>query len=264
MKLINWIKNKYRYYYDLWTIHRNGFVAGGYSVKDYVYEANFDVEDVDSYETVDLRSTSSSVRDQRDTQFCVSFAVGSRVERLLFEVSGQRFRRVSPIYTHYYTRFKHGWPDENKGVSIRWYLDTLFEKGFVYTEVMPFTTPYLRVPEDWQDELGYMSRDLYLKDYFRYIIRPKNVRHALKDGYTVIFGIPLNKTFYGNKTGYVKDVPPNNYYHAMEVEGFIDSEQVYICKNSWNKSRGDNGYFYIPYTYFHDHAIDCWVVRKKS
>ncbi|MCK4500699.1 hypothetical protein KAU11_09375 [Candidatus Babeliales bacterium] len=255
MNIIYYIK-------DRW-FRGKGIVKARKSKKDYIYEEHFKISGSSEFETVDLRSTSSRVRDQRDTQFCVSFGVGSRLARLMREVSGQSFRIVSVLYNHYYTRLKHGWADENKGVSIKYYLDSLFKKGFVYEGAMSFKKPYLRKPMHEDDVLAQFVRARYLKDYEYYLIQSKNVREALKDGYTVIYGLELNNSFYGNTDGYTDNSKPNGYNHCMELEGFIDEERVHISKNSWGIWRGDKGYYYIPYEYFENNAFDCYVVRKK-
>jgi C1A family cysteine protease len=45
--------------------------------------------------------------------------------------------------------------------------------------------------------------------------------------------------------------------------GYQDSEQRFICRNSWGEQWGMRGYFTIPYAYLIDThlASDFWTIR---
>lgn len=50
--------------------------------------------------------------------------------------------------------------------------------------------------------------------------------------------------------------------HAIEIVGYNDKLQSFICKNSWGKSWGMHGYFLLPYSYLtnNDLASDFWTI----
>ena len=257
--LFNWFWS----WVDKKRFNSSGLVKQRRSKKDYLYEDHFKIAgSSNELSIIDNFFADEKPLNQRTTELCVGFVGRSRLERLMREVSGQKHRRASILFTHYFTRLKHGWAGENRGVSIRYYLQTLFKVGFVFESTMSFKKDYLRKPQAEDVELGQFIKERYLKDYEYYLVQPKNVREALKDGYTLFIGLPLNESFYNNKTGLVKDMPPNNYLHCMELGGCDDATRLYKHKNSWGYS-GDEGMFYIPYDYFEKHAFDCWVLRKK-
>ena len=44
--------------------------------------------------------------------------------------------------------------------------------------------------------------------------------------------------------------------HSMAIVGYDDTRRVFIVRNSWGESWGDNGYFYLSYDYFSDDAFN--------
>jgi C1A family cysteine protease len=51
--------------------------------------------------------------------------------------------------------------------------------------------------------------------------------------------------------------------HAVTAVGFDDSKNLFTVRNSWGTSEGDQGYFYMPYTYLLDSSLssDFWTIR---
>jgi C1A family cysteine protease len=97
------------------------------------------------------------------------------------------------------------------------------------------------------------------------------MKGCLASGFPFVVGILVYDSFEGltvAKTGYVP--MPNTKTeqilggHAVICVGYNDSKSVWIMKNSWGSSWGDNGYFYLPYNYLLNSKLagDMWTIKK--
>jgi C1A family cysteine protease len=43
--------------------------------------------------------------------------------------------------------------------------------------------------------------------------------------------------------------------HAVPIIGFDDLKQRFLCQNSWGKSWGNSGFFYLPYKVYQNTKI---------
>lgn len=253
--------------------HRTpGMIPQDESEKDYKYEDHFEVpsaEDDTPAEVIDLRSKLKVAVNQGSTQACTGFAVGAMCEYLLASEYEKGWRKISPLFNWYWGRVKHGYPTQNKGVWLRYSLDELFDKGFVYEQTMPFKSPYLREPTGFEMQLANMVKTLYFtkKRFGYYLLQAGNtemVRDAIKNKNPIVFGMWLNNSFYGNRDGVITESVKNGSAHAMLIVGYDDEKQCYIVRNSWGRSWGDKGYCYVPYDYLHANSFDMWTIRRKA
>ncbi len=53
--------------------------------------------------------------------------------------------------------------------------------------------------------------------------------------------------------------------HAVLCVGYDDSKLLFICRNSWGTDEGEDGYYYMPYSYVTGNlASDFWVIRTVA
>jgi hypothetical protein len=155
---------------------------------------------------------------------------------------------VSPLWIWYWGKQLHGWPNENKGVWIRYTLKALLDKGFVYEPLYP-VSERLNPPSD----LALMSRytNEVLSGYFAYYsLSPSQIKDALAKGRCVVVALNLNKSFYGNTDGIL-------------VVGYDDDQQHFIMHNSWSSVWGDSGDCYVPYSYALSNVSEAWTLDYK-
>ena len=72
----------------------------------------------------------------------------------------------------------------------------------------------------------------------------------------IIFGFTVYSSFMAASNGIIP-VPDTTTEtleggHCTCIIGFDDSNQWFICANSWGTDWGDKGYFYMPYAYIND------------
>jgi C1A family cysteine protease len=65
----------------------------------------------------------------------------------------------------------------------------------------------------------------------------------------MVGGFAVYSDFYSYTSGVYKRTPGATLrgYHAISVIGYTDTEQAWICKNSWGTGWGDSGFFKIGY-----------------
>lgn len=65
----------------------------------------------------------------------------------------------------------------------------------------------------------------------------------------MVGGLAVYSDFYNYTSGVYKKTPGSTLrgYHAVSVIGYTDTEEAWICKNSWGVGWGDNGFFKIGY-----------------
>ena len=98
-----------------------------------------------------------------------------------------------------------------------------------------------------------------------------SMKGCLVNGFPFVVGIQVFSSFETEvvtNTGYI---PMPNIQteqllggHAVICLGYNDTKGVWIMKNSWGSSWGDNGYFYLPYNYLLSNKLtgDIWQINK--
>jgi len=96
-----------------------------------------------------------------------------------------------------------------------------------------------------------------------------SMKNALNNGYPFVVAILLYESFEFDsvtKTGFNGNVATEKLLggHAVVCVGYNNIKQCWIMRNSWGKSWGDNGYFYLPYAYLLDSNLssDLWTINK--
>ena len=212
-------------------------------------------------EVVDLRENFHVSRDQKWLQACTGFATAGLIEYLLQQHYGKSYRDVSPLYLWFYGKKLHGWEGKNLGVNLRNSLKALYNHGFEFERNMPFKSNYLRSPLISNDITGYTTLK-YLERTNYYTLTPGLAKDALSKGRPIVFGLKLNKSFYGNKSGIISNEKNDGSSHAMLLLGYDNINEFFIARNSWGSRWGDNGYCYIPFDYFFENAHNLWTIDE--
>jgi C1A family cysteine protease len=93
------------------------------------------------------------------------------------------------------------------------------------------------------------------------------LQSCLAEGYPFVFGFTVFESFQAiTKNGMMPMPKPKEQRlggHAVMAVGYDDAKKMFIVRNSWTKNWGDQGYFYMPYSYISDtnRADDFWTIR---
>jgi hypothetical protein len=99
-------------------------------------------------------------------------------------------------------------------------------------------------------------------------VRVKSVKKSLAEGYPVVLGFTVAKSFYKPTGGIWRPQPTDagatgqHGRHAMVVVGYDDNYQggCFHILNSWGTKWGSGGYIWVPYADFADYALCAFQV----
>jgi C1A family cysteine protease len=214
---------------------------------------------------VDLRPYCSPVENQGAVGSCTGQAFAGVLEYLDRRDDGAH-ADVSRLFIYYNERRIEGTTDEDAGAYIRDGIKALKEWGACDEYLWPYRESwfaYKPSEEAYQDAL---KRRIVA--YYR-VSSLGDLRAALADGNPVVFGFMVFASFESAevaRTGIMPMPTADDEFrggHAVLCVGYCDETRRLIVRNSWGASWGDNGYFYMPYSYINDPGLssDFWVIR---
>ena len=204
--------------------------------------------------SIDLRKYFSSIKNQGQLGACTSFSMVSVIEYILRKYLKDN-TDLSESFVYYNGRALSNETNLKKGMTFSNALKAVQENGVCVERLWPYREDnYSERPKD----------DAYTEAQKRRITEAKNVKvdiddvkSAIAQGYPVVISLHVFKTFHQNKDGVVKlplnpDFGEKDKYHAMVVCGYDDKTRYFYVRNSWDTDWGDEGYCYIPYSFFRD------------
>jgi C1A family cysteine protease len=95
---------------------------------------------------------------------------------------------------------------------------------------------------------------------------------CLASGYPFLVGISVYESFESQQVAQTGMVPMPQWGerllggHCVAVVGYDNSQQRFLCRNSWGTSWGQQGYFTIDYGYLTNYSLasDVWTIRQVS
>lgn len=185
------------------------------------------------------------------------------------EFSAAGFQPFSRLFIYYNERDIEGDTDQDGGAQIRDGVKSLANLGscseltWPYDEAEEFQKPS---PEAYNEALNHKITSYLSLDE----TDASNLKGCLAAGFPFVFGFSVFQSFESAavvQTGEVPMPSPDESClggHAVLAVGYDDQKGHFIVRNSWGEAWGDNGYFYLPYSYVTspDLASDFWTIRK--
>lgn len=201
-------------------------------------------------DAVDLRDFLTPVRNQGSLGSCCVFATTSMYEYLLKKADNVN-HDLSERYVFYYTNILKGKPEG--GASYKTVLDAIAENGVCDESLCPYDL------DKMQEEPSIQARNAAqahrVTEAMNVNVCHEHITSAVSEGYPVGISLKLFESFGETYKGFVSYPTEDELasgetgYHAMVVVGYSERDKVYIVRNSWGESFGDNGYCYIPFSY---------------
>jgi C1A family cysteine protease len=213
---------------------------------------------------VDLRSKMPPIYDQGQLGSCTSNALCGLVGYDNPEIIGSR------LFVYYNERLLENTVSSDSGASLADGIKSLQKYGVCQETLWPYDISKFTVcpPTNCYDD-ALQNVALEVKNIKNDLITMKT---SLANGWPFVVGILVYKSFmsaYTTQRGYVT-MPSRGEKllggHAVVCVGYDDLKKVFIMRNSWGKTWGDNGYFYLPYTYLTSSLLtsDLWNIQTMS
>src|SRR3954452_19934571 len=217
---------------------------------------------------VDLRSNCPPVYDQGHLSSCTANAIGAAFE---FDRIKQKSPDFMPsrLFIYYNERKMEGTVSEDAGAYIRDGIKSIAKQGVCKEIDWPYKINKFAVAP---------SQSCYTKalkytalSYFS--LNNGNIdelKSCLAAGFPFIFGFTIYASFFNADTnGGIVPMPGQERIEggpAVLAVGYDDGKGRFMIQNSWGASKGERGYYYMPYQYLTNTILadDFWTIRRVT
>jgi len=220
---------------------------------------------------VDLRDQMPPIYDQGQLGSCTAQALAAAFD-FNRQKQGVPFMDPSRLFIYWNERELEGTVDVDAGAQLRTGVKVLVRFGTPDEETWPYAVKkFAKKPSAAAYEEAERNQTL---TYQRILCSAdgtcSDMFSCLNEGFPFVTGFTVYESFesaHATKTGMIplpkKDEQPLGG-HAIVVVGYDMAKEHFICRNSWGKDWGDDGYCYMPFTYLQraDLAGDQWTLRS--
>ena len=221
-------------------------------------------------ERVDLRDRCTPVEDQGQIGSCTANAVVGAME-YHFMVSQGWSPDLSRLFVYYNSRRLRGTVMQDTGATIPEAMASLLAYGSCKEELWPYNPMLfaMQPPPNAYDS----AREHSAMQYAR-VDKVNGSIHALAEGIPVVFGTMIPSRCYEEaaKTGVMPQATDAERRgrpgggHAMLMVGYDKPRRMFLVRNSWGRSWGEDGYCWIPFDLmdFFSPADQFWIVMTLA
>jgi C1A family cysteine protease len=214
---------------------------------------------------IDLRPfMSKTIKDQKSLGACTGFGTG-----LLHSYAAARQNvalNSSPLFIYYNARLLEGTVGFDAGAEIRNAIKGIALYGACDEVAWPYRISYFsRRPGTAAYSQGSKRQALV---YQRIDNENLNlIKARLASGHPVVIGMGVYESFEYIGSDGLMPMPHRSEQllggHAVALVGYNDYKKRFIARNSWGKSWGHKGDFYIPYPFVGStsYCDDCWTIE---
>ena len=217
---------------------------------------------------IDLREYFSPTLNQSFLPSCTAFAVASSLEYLAIK-NNQQHIDISKLFLYFEGRALQNEVNELSGTSIYSSFDQLKKTGACFESTWPYDVA--KANDKPNNDAYEEARQYKLDEAKRVLIKEDHIKWAIAEGYPVIVGLRIYKSFYLAKNNGLVPYPSdqelgddNRGNHAVLLVGYSESEKYFLARNSWGTDFGEKGYCFIPYDYIANAELchDAFIITK--
>jgi C1A family cysteine protease len=226
--------------------------------RDYIYKS--DSTEV-LREVVDLREWDTIVESQYDLGSCASNALTNAYELCVRRMYPEYFTHLSRLFIYYNTRVEYGDVQSDQGMFLRDGLKSLAKFGVCSEQLWPYDVRNFNYmpPEECYKDAEKRKILTYQK-----LISVYYITEILNHNKPVVFGMQIYESFMDlNERISTVNFPGRKERslggHAMCMVGYDSKQRLFLAKNSFGSSWGDQGYCWIPFDYIRQEGYDIWT-----
>ena len=221
---------------------------------------------LDDIKVVDLRSKCPPVYDQGKLGSCTANAIAGAYEFDEIKQGEPEPFTPSRLFIYYNERVMEKNVSKDNGASIRDSVKTINKDGICKESTYPYNITKFadKPPQECYDE----AKNHKCVEYKRVKQTLEQLKQCLIDGFPIVFGFHVYESFKQTGTTGIAPIPKNGEKleggHAVMITSFFEDKKAFLIRNSWGKSWGLDGYFYMPYEYILNPKLagDFWTIRK--
>lgn len=245
------------------TNYKLGCLAALPDHRDFVYKATPPPHFPPS---LDLRPSFFSVWDQGQIGSCTAHAIGAQFRYRLIKENLVGWM-PSRLQIYYDSRALEGTIASDSGAQMRDVYKTLNLVGTGEEKFWPYDTSKFRQRPN-QLVYGSAKHSHHKAVQYHKALNPDvDWKVALMAGLPVAIGFVVYASFFDTGSDGMMKMPASNESqeggHAVLIVGWNDGNQAWIVRNSWAASWGDQGYFYMPFSFARNsnYVFDAWVLQ---
>lgn len=226
--------------------------------RDYIYKS--DNKEV-LRESVDLREWDTIVESQDDLGSCAANAITNSYELCVNRMYPEYFVHLSRLFVYYNTRLEHGNIEKDDGMFLRDGMKSLSKYGVCNEELWPYDiNKFNLIPS----EEAYKDAKKRKIVKYQKLISIYYITEVLNYNKPVVFGMTIYDSFMDlneriSTVNFPSRKENNLGGHAMCMVGYDLQKRLFLAKNSFGTSWGDNGYCWIPFDYIRQEGYDIWT-----
>jgi C1A family cysteine protease len=226
--------------------------------RDYIYRSdNTEV----LRESVDLRKWDTIVESQKSLGSCSSNALTNAYELCVNRMYPEYFTHLSRLFVYYNTRLEYGDIQKDEGIYLKDGLKSLTKFGVCSEELWPYDLE--KFDDRPSDECYEDAKKRKILKYEK-LISTYYIAEVLNHNKPVVFGMEIYESFMDlNERISTVYLPSRKEMslggHAMCMVGYDLKNRLFLAKNSFGTSWGDNGYCWIPFEYIRQEGYDIWT-----
>ena len=230
-----------------------------------------------THSEVDLRDNFTPIKNQGQQGSCLAHAATSLFEYML-KSNKDSNPDLSEAFLYYNSREKDGEQNNDNGSRVDYAMQSLVEFGICTESMCKYDASVYNVKPSQEAYKDAESRKVKIAMNVNRTV--EDLKSALEDGFPVGVSVRLTNTFGAGQKGFVETPSEveimemdgseheekKHGRHAMVVCGYSDKYKFFIVRNSWGVNFGDNGYCYMPYSYFENSKlfIQSYIIKEIS